>query len=101
MAKKLALLFVVFAAAMFVVYAPSVRAQAQGATTGSLAGTVVDPSGATVPDATVTITGPQGSKILTTTADGKFEFQNLTPGNYDVKVEKQGFTSLTIASVEV
>ncbi len=101
MAKKLALLFVAFAALLFTFYVPSARAQAHGSTTGSLAGTVLDQTKAAVPDATVTITGPLGTDTRNTGADGKFIFQNLTPGNYSVKIEKQGFATFALPSVEV
>jgi hypothetical protein len=101
MTKKLIWALVAVFAALCIAYAPTARAQGQGPTTGALAGTVVDASGATVPDATVTITGPLGTATKSTAADGKFNFPNLVPGNYSVKVEKQGFATFAIPAVEV
>ncbi|MGH9688021.1 MAG: TonB-dependent receptor [Candidatus Acidiferrales bacterium] len=101
MTRKLTLFFVAFAVALLALCAPPALAQNQGATTGNLAGTVADSSGATVPDAMVTITGPQGSKTLSTTSDGRFNFRDLVPGDYAVKVEKQGFATFSVPAVEV
>jgi len=61
-------------------------------TTGSVTGVVRDESGAAVPGATVTISGPQLPLGRTTTSrpDGVFQFFNLPPGNYQIRVELQG-----------
>nr|MDP9112614.1 carboxypeptidase-like regulatory domain-containing protein [Acidobacteriota bacterium] len=65
---------------------------AQGAA-GSIAGTVTDPSGASIPGAKVTLTDMArgGARALTTDAAGAYAAPNLTPGTYSVKVEFQGF----------
>ena len=59
-------------------------------TTGSVTGVVKDESA--VPGATVTISGPQLPLGRTTTSrqDGVFQFFNLPPGNYQVRVELAG-----------
>jgi Carboxypeptidase regulatory-like domain/TonB dependent receptor len=61
--------------------------------TGSLAGTVQDPSGAPVPEATVTLSDVERSTRNLTNTDraGRYVFQSLSPGNYVVKVEATGF----------
>ncbi len=59
--------------------------------TGGLSGAVTDSSGAVVSGATVTLVGPQGSQKLTTNSQGRFSATALTPGYYDVTVEKAGF----------
>ena len=67
------------------------RAQAQ--LSGSLAGTVTDPTGAVVPNATVTLTN-QASKDqrqVTSNKDGYFAFAAVLPGTYNVKVEAPSF----------
>ncbi|GAA3765625.1 outer membrane beta-barrel protein [Terriglobus aquaticus] len=65
-------------------------------TTGSLQGTVRDPSGAVVAHATVTVTTPTlvGSKSDTTDSKGNYHFANLPPGSYTITVDAQGFTQL-------
>src|SRR5580704_17370603 len=70
-----------------------VEALAQGETTSAIIGQVSDASGAAVPGATVTIhnteTGLQ--RIATTDDSGRFNFTQLKPGSYTVRVEAQGF----------
>ncbi|MDP8989845.1 MAG: TonB-dependent receptor, partial [Acidobacteriota bacterium] len=65
---------------------------AQGAA-GSIAGTVTDPSGASVPNAKVTVTDVQrgATRTLNTDAAGAYAAPSLTPGTYTVRVEFQGF----------
>ncbi len=63
-------------------------------TTGSIVGVVTDPSGAAVPDATVTVTN-EGTGIavlrLTTDTSGNYVATALPPGRYSVTVEARGF----------
>ena len=65
-----------------------------GAVTGSISGTLTDPSGAVIPDATVTVTNAaQGTQTQTTTNErGFYSFPSLPPGRYELKVEAVGFT---------
>ena len=59
--------------------------------------TVSDPSGAVIPDATVTIVGLDDAlKSVTippakTVASGTATFEGLTPGRYSIKAEFPGF----------
>ena len=57
--------------------------------TGTLLGTVLDSTGAVVPNASVTITneGTGVSDKMTTTAQGFYTFATLTPGQYNLSVE--------------
>ena len=66
---------------------------AQGETTSAIVGTVVDPSGAAIAGATVTIVGTEtGSHRSAKTDDaGRFNFPQLKPGLYSVKAEVEGF----------
>ena len=77
------------------------RALAQGETTSAIVGTVVDPSGAALPRATVTIVGTEtGSRRSAKTDDaGRFNFPQLKPGSYSVTVEAEGFEPQTNVSV--
>jgi Carboxypeptidase regulatory-like domain len=65
----------------------------QGETTSAIVGQVSDASGAAVPRATVTVTNKDtGLKRTATTDDsGRFNFPQLKPGPYTVKVESEGF----------
>ena len=73
----------VFALAMlFAVTAP--RLNAQSITQGNIRGTVTDPSGAVVPNATVTLKSTRTGSTLsrTTNRSGDYEFSLVTPGPY-------------------
>ena len=61
--------------------------------TGELSGTVLDSSGAVIPDASVTLTSEDtgASRTVTSSASGEFVFTALRPGTYTVRVEKAGF----------
>ena len=63
-------------------------------TKGSIRGVVTDQGGAVVPGATVHVTGPQVDRTITTGDDGIYEFTNLLPGQYNVRIEKTGFKSV-------
>ena len=70
-------------------------------TTGSIAGQVTDPQGLAVPGATVTISGPQGSRTFVTDAEGRYVAPFLTPAVYTVRVELQGFKAAEQPQVQV
>jgi hypothetical protein len=61
--------------------------------TGAIVGTVVDPTGAAVRGATVTAKDVDRGTVLTTHSNetGDFDFPLVPAGNYQVKVEGQGF----------
>ena len=63
------------------------------ATTGSITGTVVDQSGATIAGATVTVRNldTNASRTATTEADGRYNFPGLQVGRYEVTAEQKGF----------
>src|SRR6202790_304979 len=59
----------------------------------AVTGVVLDPSGASTPDATVTL--KQGSSNIRAQAKtdpfGKFRFEEVRPGNYSIEVQHEGF----------
>lgn len=71
--------------------------------TGSLSGTVVDPSGALVSDATVTLIneGSSAKQQATTSTAGAFRFTFLSVGRYDLEISKPGFRSLKSSGISV
>src|SRR5579884_1276520 len=75
-------------AALFVI--PGLTAQT---TTGTITGTVTDPTGAVVPNAKVTVVNEAegAARDLTTNASGVFTAPNLTVGTYRVRVNSPGF----------
>src|SRR5947209_6416700 len=62
--------------------------------TGSITGTVKDPTGAVVPNANVTITdvGRGFTNTAQTDSGGIFTVRNLPPATYTERVEASGFT---------
>jgi len=47
------------------------------------------------------VTGPQGAKVVTTDAEGRFAAPFLTPGKYEVRAELQGFRAIQHENVTV
>ncbi len=78
-------------------------AWAQSASTGTVAGSVTDPSGAVVTGATVTLTDTATStpRTTTTNADGRYIFVDVNPGLYNMQVNKQGFATTKLTNQEV
>ena len=72
-------------------------------TYGAITGSVTDASGASITDATVTLTnlGTAEKRTVQSGGDGLFSFVNLTPGEYRVDVEKAGFKHFTRQPISV
>src|SRR3954451_4284095 len=70
---------------------------------GSFLGTVVDPSGAVVGGATVTIqnTGTQLTRSVITNANGEYVIPDLPAAHYSIKVTASGFKTHAIPDVEL
>lgn len=85
--------------AVWILMAMAIPAAAQYR--GSLQGTVTDPTGAVVPDATVTLTSKEtnNSKTATTTAGGVYSIPGLAPGTYSLTVDKAGFAKKVLDNV--
>ena len=73
----------------------------QSLTTGNITGTVLDPSHAIVPGATVKLKGLDTGSTASTTANtsGGFSFSLLRPGRYQVTVKQGGFAEVTLSVV--
>ena len=72
-------------------------------TTGSIGGTITDVNGAAVPSAIVTVTGASlgAPRTATTNEEGLYKVDNLTPGQYAVRVELSGFKAANVEDVQV
>jgi hypothetical protein len=70
---------------------------------GSINGTVVDPSGAVIAEATVKATeiATNIDRTTVTSSEGQFAFQDIPVGFYKVAVVAQGFPTLTVDKVQV
>ena len=72
---------------LFLVWALPMNAQT--ASTGALAGTVTDPTGAVISNANVTVTSHDTAQVRTATtgSDGSYRISFLPPGIYRVRYE--------------
>src|SRR5579875_2314627 len=70
---------------------------------GNLVGTILDSSGAAVPNATVTATNT-ATQVKSTTqanANGEYRFSDLLPGNYDLAASAAGFAIAELKGLTV
>lgn len=75
----------------------------QGIVTGSISGTVTDPTGAVIPGAKVTVKHLETNTPGTTVSNeaGLFTIRNLPPGTYSMTVEAPKFRKLQIGTIDV
>ncbi|HEY7306281.1 MAG TPA: carboxypeptidase regulatory-like domain-containing protein [Bryobacteraceae bacterium] len=71
--------------------------------TGTISGVVTDPSGAVIPNATVTVTQVQtgSARTTTTNANGLFVITNLPVGNYSLAAEGHGFKKFEMQNIRL
>jgi hypothetical protein len=72
--------------------------------TGSITGTVTDPNNEVIANAAVTVTNKATGAVrkIATKGEGNYTVENLIPGEYEVRVESQGFiTQLQVLLVQV
>ena len=77
-------------------------AWAQGST-GTISGHVSDATGAAMPDATITLknTATGGVRTTISTSSGDYTFASVPIGNYELKVEHQGFKTATSLNLQL
>lgn len=82
------------------VFLSALGVQAQ---TASISGTISDATGAGVPEATVNAknTATGAARTAKTDSSGTYSIPNIAVGQYDVSVEKQGFSTLRFQSVQI
>jgi hypothetical protein len=68
---------------------------------GELRGQVLDPSGAAVPGAIVTLTLENHVLSTHSSQDGNYSFRALTPGTYSLTVEETGFAQFSKTDVSI
>ncbi len=79
-----------FCIALFLCF--SNLAWTQTLTSGDIAGTITDSSGAAIPNAAVTLKSSQGAnKTVTSNGTGAYRFSFLNPGTYTIAATAQGF----------
>jgi hypothetical protein len=68
----------------------------------NLQGVVTDPSGAGIPGATVTVTGPNGLvRVAEANDKGVYAINGLPPGTYAIRIAATGFSLFETGSVEL
>jgi len=91
----------------FAPYAPLPSVHAQTNISGDIVGSVTDPEGAAVPNATVITTSKSNgsSKTVITSARGDYRVPLLAPGDYEITVAAMGFegakTTVTVPAGSV
>src|ERR1019366_8483834 len=87
---------------LFLIAAFQVIAHAQS-TSGSLHGTVMDPTGAVLPDSKVEVKNLGSGQVRTATTDGKgfYTITELAPGHYSVLVSRSGFAMSERADIQL
>ena len=92
-----------YAALVLVPFLAGASASAQTAGTGTISGTVTDPSGAVVPAASVVITDTDTGAVrsLTTNGDGVYAATFLQSGHYEVVLSGTGFGKVDRKNLEV
>ncbi|MGH9760790.1 MAG: carboxypeptidase-like regulatory domain-containing protein, partial [Blastocatellia bacterium] len=88
--KRLFLIVLLSASLSIIVVGP-----AWGQASTSLRGTVTDPSGAAIPNATVHLinSGTNAERVATTDQQGSYAFIQVIPGTYQLKAEASGFST--------
>lgn len=71
--------------------------------TGSIVGTIRDPSGAAIPKASISIANKATNVTLTTVSNeaGEYQFTALVPGLYNVKAGASGFGTQVVNDIEI
>ena len=84
---------------LLLLFVPATRAQSSG--TSGLTGTITDPSGAAVPNVTVTLTSNATGAVRTsnTGSDGAYKFTLLPPGDYKIRFAASGFKTSEVGSI--
>ncbi|HRC84748.1 MAG TPA: carboxypeptidase-like regulatory domain-containing protein, partial [Thermoanaerobaculia bacterium] len=86
------------AALALLIGAGSAFAQLQ---TGNLYGKVQDNQGQPLPGVTVTLSGVGATQVQVTNAEGQFRFLGLAPGNWAVKSELEGFSTVDYPNISI
>jgi len=84
-----------FSALLLLLLAIAVTVHGQAGATGTILGTVTDPSGAVVPNAKITITNTATRVSFETVSSsaGDYNAPALNPGTYTLSAEAAGFQS--------
>ena len=71
------------------------------AQSGGIIGNVIDETGAVLPGATVTLSGPEGTRATQSDGEGEYAFAGVSTGDYAVTVALTAFSDATVDDVVV
>ncbi len=99
---RIVLCVIVLCLALAALLLAPARLEAQ-AISGDLVGTVVDPTGAGVPNVSVTATNTatNARSAATSNTQGAYRISNLEPGTYDLTATAPGFTTAQLRGIAV
>src|ERR1700731_1667874 len=102
MLRRNLLVTIVLLRALLLLFAVTSLSHGQD-TNASLSGTVIDPTSAAIPGAKLTLTNEATGFQLRFLSDaaGEFNFNNLTPGTYDLAATAVGFKSTNQKGIEL
>ena len=80
---------------------PFVSTLAMIGQSGSVRGSILDPSGAAVAGTHITLSGHGAARTTTSDASGDYQFSSLNPGSYTLTVEASGFGHYENSSIHV
>lgn len=86
------------AALLLLAFGATLSAQFEG---GDLYGTIIDESGAPLPDVKVTLTCRGSRYVGVTDGEGRVRFAALAPGNYAMRAEHVDFDPVVYDTVEI
>jgi hypothetical protein len=86
-------------AALLALWTPALEAQYRT----SIQGVVTDPTGAVIPDATLTLTdnGTNAKQVRTSNGDGIYNFDALPPDSFNLVVTKTGFQEKDFTNLQL
>ncbi len=84
-----------------VLVASTLQVKAQSVTSGDIVGVVADPSGAVLPNVSVTLKSDAkgNTQVQSTNSHGTYRFSLLAPGSYTVSVAAPGFQEAMMSGV--
>jgi len=98
--RLIAHIFRIFLFAALIAMASASRLHAQNS---QVSGQILDPSGAAISNASVTLTRAESGdrRIVASGPEGYYAFPLLLPGHYELKVEKDGFQAYVQTGIVV